>query len=150
MLIIRNRSANSDSRQIVYSEKPRRNDFGRYGAITTEVISTQRGFHFFTEPRREMFNFSILLLAAAVLCCAMIHATAAAQIGSVAATVTRSAPGATLYSGGVLSPLRQGATLRPGDMIDTGLSGRVVMALGDGSQVVVFPGSRVELKDFQS
>jgi hypothetical protein len=97
-----------------------------------------------------MFNSLILLLAAAVFCCAMIHSTAAAQIGGVAATVTRSAPGATLYSGGVSSPLRQGAALQPGDMIDTGLSGRVVMDLSDGSQVVVYPGSRVELKDFQS
>jgi hypothetical protein len=35
-------------------------------------------------------------------------------------------------------------------MIYAGLSGRVVMDLSDGSQVVVFPGSRVELKDFQS
>jgi hypothetical protein len=115
-----------------------------------KVISTRRDFHSFTPPRPEMFNFSILLLAAAVFCCPMLHATAAAQIGGVAATVTRSAPGATLYSGGVSSPLRQWATLQPGDKIDTGLSGRVVIDLSDGSQVVVFPGSRVELKDFQS
>src|SRR5262249_28610558 len=119
MLIIRNRSANSDSLQIVYSVKPRRDEFARYGGITSKPISTRRDFHSFTEPRREMFNFSILLLAATVFCCAMIHSTAAAQIGGVAATVTRSAPGATLNSGGVLSPLRQGAALQPGDMIDT-------------------------------
>ncbi|HEY7183778.1 MAG TPA: FecR family protein [Blastocatellia bacterium] len=35
-------------------------------------------------------------------------------------------------------------------MIDTGLSGRVVIDLSDGSQVVIFPGSRVELKGFQT
>ncbi|HEY8460388.1 MAG TPA: FecR family protein [Blastocatellia bacterium] len=122
MLIIRNRSANSDSRQIVHSEK----------------------------TRRETFNFSTLPLAAAVFCCAIVHAAATAQIGGVTATVARSAPGATLYSGGVSSPLRQGAALQPGDMIDTGLTGRVIMNLSDGSQVIVFPGSRVVLEDFRS
>src|SRR5262249_5385628 len=78
------------------------------------------------------------------------HATAAAQVSVVTARVTRSAPGATLYSGAAApSALRQGATLQPGDIIDTRISGRVVIDLSDGSQVVIFPGSRVELKGFQ-
>jgi hypothetical protein len=81
----------------------------------------------------------------------MIHATAAAQVNSGKATVTRAAPGAILYGGGVTpSALRQGDTLQPSDVIDTRGSGRVVIALSDGSQVTIFPGSRVELKNFQA
>jgi hypothetical protein len=86
----------------------------------------------------------------AVLCCAMIHATAVAQAPGTA-TVTRTAPGAILYVGGVTpSPLRKDATLQPRDVIDTEVSGSVVIALGDGSQVVISPRSRVELMDFQA
>src|SRR5262245_9914728 len=76
----------------------------------------------------------------------MSHATAAAQT----AHVRRAAPGAILYvSGAAPSVLSKGDTLQPGDVIDTRGSGRVVIALGDGSQVIILPGSRVELKDFQ-
>lgn len=90
-------------------------------------------------------------LAAAIFFWSLSHATAAAQIHSAQARVTRAAPGAVLYGGGVSpSALRQGDTLQPGDVIDTRGSGRVVIALSDGSQVVIFPGSRVELKNFQA
>src|SRR5262245_12337817 len=102
-----------------------------------------------SDPRQTAS--SILWLAAAVFCLGMIHATAAAQIPGGPPTVTLAAPGAILYVGGLTpSALRQGATLQPGDMIDTRGSGRVVIALGDGSQVVIFPGSRVELKNFRA
>jgi hypothetical protein len=81
----------------------------------------------------------------------MSHATAAAQISGKPATVTGAAPGAILYGGGVTpSALRKGDTLQPGDVIDTRGSGRVVIALGDGSQVIIFPGSRVQLKNYQA
>ncbi len=93
---------------------------------------------------------SIFLMAAAIFCLEMSHATAAAQVNSGNAIVTRSAPGAILYSGGAPSVLRKGDTLQPDDVIDTRASGRVVIALGDGSQVVIFPGSRVELKNFRA
>src|SRR4029453_11826386 len=39
--------------------------------------------------------------------------------------------------------------LSPGDLIDTRGGGRVVIGLKDGSQVIISPGSQVELKDFQ-
>ncbi|MBO0727369.1 MAG: hypothetical protein J2P52_17350, partial [Blastocatellia bacterium] len=85
-----------------------------------------------------MFNSPILWVVAIILCWGIGHATAKAQIRVVTATVTRSAPGATLYSGGAApSTLRKGATLQPGDMINTSLSGRVVIDLSDGSQVVI-------------
>ena len=93
----------------------------------------------------------IFLLAAAIFCLSMSHATAAAQTFGGRAWVTRAAPGATLYGGAAApSALKQGATLQPGDMIDTRGSGRVVIALSDGSQVVIFPGSLVQLKNFQA
>jgi hypothetical protein len=40
--------------------------------------------------------------------------------------------------------------LEPGDEIVTGDNGRVVILLTDGSQVIVFPKSRVKLKEFRS
>jgi hypothetical protein len=93
----------------------------------------------------------IFLLAAAIFCLWMSHATAAAQTHGGQAWVTRAAPGAILYgSGPAPSALRQGATLQPGDMIDTRGSGRVVIALSDGSQVIISPGSLVQLKNFQA
>jgi hypothetical protein len=101
-----------------------------------------------SDPRQMV---SPILWAVAVISCWwMSHATAAAQSLGGKATVTRSAPGAILYSGSAPSALRQGATLQPDDVIDTRASGRVVIALGDGSQVVIFPGSRVELKNFRA
>ena len=101
-----------------------------------------------SDPRQTAF--SILWLAAAVFCLGMSHATAAAQSPGGQAWVTRTAPGAILYSGGAPSVLRKGDTLQPDDVIDTRASGRIVIALGDGSQVVIFPGSRVELKNFRA
>jgi hypothetical protein len=91
------------------------------------------------------------LAVVAIFCWEMNHARAAAQIHNGQAQVTRVTPGVVLYSGGLTpSTLRQSDTLRPGDVIDTGRSGRVVIALSDGSQVTIFPGSRVELKNFHA
>lgn len=101
-----------------------------------------------SDPRQTAS--SILWLAVAVFCLGMSHATAAAQSSGGQAWVTRTAPGAVLYSGGAPSALRKGDTLQPDDVIDTRASGRIVIALGDGSQVVIFPGSRVELKNFRA
>jgi hypothetical protein len=102
-----------------------------------------------SDPRQTIST--ILWFAAVALCLGMSHATAAAQTQGRPATVRRAAPGAVLYGGGVTpSALRQGDTLQPRDVIDTRGSGRVVIALGDGSQVTIFPGSLVELKNFQA
>jgi hypothetical protein len=100
--------------------------------------------------RRQTIS-TILRLAAAIFFLGMSHAASAAQSLGGQASVARTAPGAILYGGGrTPSALRKGAILQPGDMIYTGVSGHVVIDLSDGSQVVIFPGSRVELKDFQS
>jgi hypothetical protein len=45
--------------------------------------------------------------------------------------------------------LKAGDLLQLGDIIDTG-RGTVVIAMGDGSQVTIYPNSRVRLKDFSS
>ncbi len=82
-----------------------------------------------------------------IFCWGMSHAVAAAQVGPLQAWVTRVTPGVTYYRGS-LAPLRKGEILQPRDVIDTGRSGLVVIALGDGSQVTIFPRSRVELKNF--
>lgn len=74
-----------------------------------------------------------------------------AQNTSVEARVT-SVVGKALVSGNGRSNARltSGATLSPGDEIDTTGGGRVVIDLTDGSQVVVLPGSRVRLGSFQN
>jgi FecR protein len=40
--------------------------------------------------------------------------------------------------------------LEPGSMIETGPNGRIVIWLGDGSQITVLPNSKVELKDYRA
>ncbi|MGH9767611.1 MAG: FecR family protein [Blastocatellia bacterium] len=52
--------------------------------------------------------------------------------------------------GGAPLPLRKGDRPLPGDVIDTRLGGRAVLAFSDGSQVIIYPGSRVALKDLRS
>ncbi|MGH9936071.1 MAG: FecR family protein, partial [Blastocatellia bacterium] len=88
---------------------------------------------------------------AVIFCWGMSHATATAQISNLQAKVTRVTPGVAYYRGShTPSVLRQGEILQPGDVIDTGRNGRVVIKLGDGSQVTIFPGSSVELRNFQA
>jgi hypothetical protein len=46
-------------------------------------------------------------------------------------------------------PLRKFDVLKPGDKIETGATGHVVIGLDDGSLITVLPNSRIELKDFR-
>ncbi|MGH9936351.1 MAG: FecR family protein, partial [Blastocatellia bacterium] len=46
-------------------------------------------------------------------------------------------------------PLRKGDRPLPGDVIDTRLGGRAVLNFNNGSQVIIYPGSRVALKDLR-
>ena len=46
-------------------------------------------------------------------------------------------------------PLRKFDVLKPGDMIETDATGRVVISLSDGSLITVLPNSRIVLKDFR-
>ncbi len=74
-----------------------------------------------------------------------------AQNAAVEARVT-SVGGRALISGNGRNNARltRGATLAPGDEIDTTGGGRVVIDLTDGSQVVVLPGSRVTVLDYRN
>src|SRR5262245_3752406 len=92
---------------------------------------------------------SILYFAtAAVLCWCFSPATASAQSNSGPARV-RSVKGFVKYFNGGPAPfeLKLGDYLKPGYVIETG-NGIVTLALDDGSQVIIYPGSRVELKNF--
>src|SRR6266498_1249159 len=94
---------------------------------------------------RTMFNNSdprqtaspIFLLAAAIFCLWMSHATAAAQTHGGQAWVSRAAPGAILYGGGLTpSALRKGDTLQPGAAIHTRGTARPPIPLGEARQAV--------------
>jgi hypothetical protein len=88
------------------------------------------------------------LAAAAILCWFLGHSTATAQSNSGPARV-RSVKGLVKCSnGGPASfALKLGDYLQPGYVIETG-NGLVMLALDDGSQVIIYPGSRVTLKNF--
>ena len=93
-----------------------------------------------------------LLLRTALLLFAFhaVHHLASAQ-GSIEARVTN-VQGRALISRQSRAPsdISRGSTVEPGDAIDTRAGGRVTIELGDGSLVVVQPGSLVLLKDFQN
>ncbi|MCY7377662.1 MAG: FecR domain-containing protein, partial [Pyrinomonadaceae bacterium] len=99
----------------------------------------------------------IWLLLALFLCGALIFAasekpfTVYAQNAAVEARVTSVVGRATISGNGRSNArLTNGATLAPGDEIDTTGGGRVVIDLTDGSQVVILPGSRVTILDYRN
>jgi FecR protein len=71
------------------------------------------------------------------------------QGGFVVRTVTGSARLYNKSRPGV-STIKQKEQLEPGSTIATGYNGRVVIWLGDGSQITVLPNSRVLLKDYSA
>src|SRR6266850_155960 len=81
---------------------------------------------------------------------AMHHVTSA-QGGSMEARVT-SVRGRALISRQATAPsgIARGATVLPGDEIDTRAGGRVAIELGDGSLVIVQPGSLVVVRDYRN
>lgn len=99
----------------------------------------------------------IWFLLALLLCGAFIFVgseksfTVYAQNAAVEARVT-SVGGRATISGNRRSNARltNGATLAPGDEIDTTGGGRIVIDLTDGSQVVILPGSRVTVLDYRN
>ena len=101
--------------------------------------------------RRILFSHSRWIAIA--LCLLVGTATARAQGRLVEARVSSVSGRVSLISAARGGPLtiRKGATLAPGDQIDTTLGRRVVIVLtADGGQVIVHPGSRVLLKDFRA
>lgn len=75
---------------------------------------------------------------------------ARAQSGLLEARVVNLAGQATLSRApGVALALRKGNLFAPGDMLVTGVSGRVVIELSDGSQIIVGPNTRLTFKEFR-
>ncbi len=96
------------------------------------------------------YLFGLWLTAAALVTAAMPR-TICAQSSTVEARVTSVKGTATLSGNGLNNArLTSGATLTPGDEIDTRGGGRVVIDLTDGSQVVVLPGSLVVIGSYQN
>jgi hypothetical protein len=91
----------------------------------------------------------ILILSAIALACTAMSARA--QVTAVEARVA-SVSGAALVSNGGRAPTaaQRGDVLFPGEEIDTRGGGHLAIELTDGSLVLVRPGSRVLLKDFQA
>ena len=79
------------------------------------------------------------------------HHVASAQGGAMEARVT-SVRGRAVISRQATAPssIARGATVLPGDEIDTRAGGRVAIELGDGSLVIVQPGSLVVVQDYRN
>ena len=79
------------------------------------------------------------------------HQVTSAQGGSMEARVT-SVRGRAVISRQATAPsgIARGATVLPGDEIDTRAGGRVAIELGDGSLVIVQPGSLVVIQDYRN
>ncbi|HKX33475.1 MAG TPA: FecR family protein [Blastocatellia bacterium] len=92
-------------------------------------------------------------LAAAIVGCWLGLLTAPVQSQIPQASLTSVTGAVRFYRSvaGRLGPvaLKRGELLQLGDVVDTG-RGSVVIAMQDGSQVIVYPNSRVVLKDFNT
>jgi FecR-like protein len=96
----------------------------------------------------------VALLMRALLVLAALHAVhdlASAQVGSIEARVS-SVRGHALISRQASAPsdIARGVIVEPGDQIDTRAGGRVAVELGDGSLVIVQPGSLVVVRDYRN
>ena len=96
----------------------------------------------------------IALLVRALLVVAALHAMhdlTSGQGGSMEARVT-SVRGRAVLSRQASAPsdIARGVMVEPGDEIDTRAGGRVAIELGDGSLVIVQPGSLVVVKDYRN
>jgi len=79
------------------------------------------------------------------------HDLATAQAGGIEARVTN-VRGRALISPRASAPsdISRGVLVEPGDEIDTRLGGRVTIELGDGSLVIIQPGSLVVVQDYRN
>jgi FecR protein len=94
----------------------------------------------------------ISLRLALIISLFLLAATGAQAQGSIVWASVRSVTGiARIYVGpqsGAFAPKRNDQ-LEPGNMIETGQNGRVVISLSDGGQITVLPNSKVVLKNFR-
>jgi hypothetical protein len=100
--------------------------------------------------RRPPFRLALLLTALVVSFGALPGLTQAQTSSSVVRVSSLSGnPRLTSQAGGAPSRLQRGAFIAPGDLIETGAGGRVVLSLSDGSLIVIYPNSRVRMKGFR-
>ena len=109
--------------------------------------------HIEAESIRARVSPIALLMRGLLLLAAFqgLHNIASAQGGTMEARVT-SVRGHPLISSHAsrTSPVAQGLVILPGDEIDTRAGGRVAVELGDGSLVIVLPGSLVVMQDYRN
>ena len=104
-------------------------------------------------PRRHLYtSLKILLLTAVSLLGLRDEVRAQAPISVFEARVMRITGEAQWFSQvrPAATDVKRNDRLSPGDTIQTGRTGLVVIALTDGSQVVILPASRVTFKDFRT
>src|SRR5262245_58443804 len=101
---------------------------------------------FFSSGRdftRELFVFAITVWLSTIV----ISASGQARLE---ATVTDTRGVSTLIIGTSSRPVLRGDRMTPGNEIETGAKGRVVLRLTDGSLVTIHPNSRVVIEDFRA
>jgi hypothetical protein len=94
-------------------------------------------------------NRSILYIAFSMLYLLVTQVELRAQNSFLEARVNTVAGDVQLLRSAPLA-MRRNISLIPGDVILTGVNGRVVISLSDGSQITVLPNSRVVLKNYRA
>lgn len=95
------------------------------------------------------FRYAIRSIPWLLLACGWLMQPAQAQMVDARVSSVR---GVATLSNAARSgnfPLRKFDVLKPGDVVETGATGRVVISLSDGSQITVLPNSHIVLKDFR-
>jgi hypothetical protein len=86
--------------------------------------------------------YRVLLLAVGLLTAPLLAAADDAVILDQSGTVT-----IELAASGRPEPAITGQPLQPGDVVNTGTDGTVIILLSDGSRVDLFPNSRLQIRD---
>src|SRR5262245_57096333 len=94
----------------------------------------------------KLFGFAITVW----LLMTMMSVSGRAQTARLEATVTDARGVATLIIGSNSRPILRGERMTPGNEIETGAGGRVILRLTDGSLVTIHPNSRVVVEDFRA
>jgi hypothetical protein len=94
----------------------------------------------------KLFGFAITVW----LLMTMMSVSGRAQAARLEATVTDTRDAATLIIGSNSRPVLRGERLTPGNEIETGAKGRVILKLTDGSLVTIHPNSHVVIEDFRA
>src|SRR5262249_46639495 len=117
----------------------------------TATLTTRRCETWEHNWRRIVLGHPITLRLTLVISLFLLTAIGAQAQGDIVRASVRSVTGiARIYAGlqsGALTPKRNDP-IEPGNIIETGQNGRVVISLSDGGQITILPNSKVVLKDF--